>query len=80
MAYNIGDKVIRLFEGDVCRVIATKDHSHKLKGENGELTGEVLAVPTGYDYVVVSENQLMSEKSFSPYYNITEIELSAFGD
>lgn len=80
MAYNIGDKVTRLFEGDICRVIATKDNPHKLKGENGELTGEILEVPTDYDYVVVSEDQLKSERKFSPYHYVTEMELRPYED
>ncbi len=78
MAYNINDKVLRLFEGDTCRVIATKDIPHKMKEENGELTGEILEVPSDFDYVVVSEDQLKSERNFSPYHYVTENELRPF--
>jgi len=75
MIYNIGDRVTRLFEGDICIVIATKNEPHKVKDTQKELTGEIIEVPDGADYIVVSEEQLKSQNKFSPYYTVTVDEL-----
>lgn len=75
MARKIGDRVTRQFEGDICRVIATKEESHKIRTENGEFTGEELFVPTDADYIIVSEDKLKSKDKFSPYISVTEKEI-----
>ena len=75
MARKIGDRVLRLIEGDICRVLATKAESHRIRNEAGELTGEELYVPDDADYLVVSEDKLRSADKFSPYLPVTEQDL-----
>ncbi len=75
MAFKIGDKVIRIFNGATCKVIASKGNPHKTTGANGELTGETIDVPNGAEYIVVSEDELKSPRGFSPYYAVNEEEL-----
>ncbi len=75
MSRNIGDKITRLFDGDTCRIIYTKNESHKIITADGRVTGEEVFVPDGADYLVVSLDKLKSADKFSPYYPVTESEL-----
>ena len=74
MAYKIGDRVVRISVGDVCRIIATADTPHKIRVSENEIIGEY-PVLQGYDYVVVSEDQLKSDRGFSPYLDVKEGEI-----